>query len=188
MPGCPFGVDANARPLLLLIAGISARRPPWRSAARAKRRTEKQVPDDGISAAVFWFSGTSRRSIFGLSARHPRASTEGGSDAHSGFGDFDDRDGFDGGTGSGPDVRSGLSGLPACVRPCHLLRMPLHLAASVQRIGIWPRRPVRHQSIFCERASGRSAASPHLLKLSVSQRAVKDVAQIEEPSERGRAA
>jgi hypothetical protein len=65
-----------------LIAGISARRPPWRSAARAKRRTEKQVPDDGISAAVFWFSGTSRRSIFGLSARHPRAYAEGGSDAH----------------------------------------------------------------------------------------------------------
>src|ERR1700730_10784740 len=45
---------------------------------------------------------------------------EGGSDAHSGFGDFDDRDGFDSGTGSGPDLRSGLSGLPA-VGP--LLRM-----------------------------------------------------------------
>src|ERR1700730_11200146 len=48
---------------------------------------------------------------------------EGGSDAHSGFGDFSDRDGFDSGTGSGADVRSGLSGLPARVRPGHLLRM-----------------------------------------------------------------
>jgi len=40
-----------------LIAGISARRPPWRSAARAKRRTEKQVPDDGISAPFSGFPG-----------------------------------------------------------------------------------------------------------------------------------
>ena len=78
-----------------------------------------------------------------------RAYSEGGSDAHSGFGDFDDRDGFDSGTGSGPDVRSGLSGLPARVRPGgQLLRMPLHVASSVQRFGIRPRRPVRHQSII----------------------------------------
>ena len=92
------------------------------------------------------------------------------SDAHSSFGDFDDRDGFDSGAGSGPDVRSGLSGLPSRVRPGgQLLRLPLHLAASVQRIGIWPRRPVRHQSIFCERASARSAESPRLLKLISEQ-------------------
>ena len=29
--------------------------------------------------------------------------------------------------------------------------MQLHVAASVQRVGIGPRRPVRHQSIFRER-------------------------------------
>jgi hypothetical protein len=33
-----------------------------------------------------------------------RAYPEGGSDARSGFRDFDDPDGFDGGAGSGPDV------------------------------------------------------------------------------------
>ena len=83
-----------------------------------------------------------------------RAYPEGGSDAHSGFGDFDVRDGFDGGACSGPDVRSDLSGLPARVQPGgQLLRMPLHVPASVQRVGIGPLRPVRYQSIFCERAS-----------------------------------
>src|SRR5258705_1383881 len=45
--------------------------------------------------------------------------------------------------------------------------MPLHVAASVQRVGIGPRRPVRHQSIFCERANIRGttlpAVSPGLL-------------------------
>jgi hypothetical protein len=72
----------------------------------------------------------------------------------AGFGDADDRDGFDSGTGWGPDVRSGLSSLSACVRPGRqLLRMPLHVAASVQRVGIGSRRPVHHQSIFCERAT-----------------------------------
>src|SRR5882757_946889 len=98
-----------------------------------------------------------------------RVYLEGGSDAHSGFGDFDDCDGFDGGTRSGPDVRSGLSSLPACLPAVggQLLRMPLHVAASVQRVGIGPRRPVRHQSIFCERANIRGttlpAVSPGLL-------------------------
>jgi hypothetical protein len=39
--------------------------------------------------------------------------------------------------------------------------MPLHVAASVQRVGIGPRGTVRYQSIFRERASARglSAAS-----------------------------
>jgi len=75
------------------------------------------------------------------------------------------RDGLNRADG-GSDVRSGLSGLPACV-PGQLLRMPLHVAASVQRVGIGPRGTVRHQSIFCERASARGllAASPRLLKL-----------------------
>jgi hypothetical protein len=44
--------------------------------------------------------------------------------------------------GGGPDVRSGLSGLPARV-PGQLLRMSLHVAASVQRVGIGPRGRVR---------------------------------------------
>jgi hypothetical protein len=43
----------------------------------------------------------------------------------------------------------------------------LHVAASVQLVGIGPRGTVRHQSIFRERgrARGLSAASPRLLKL-----------------------
>jgi hypothetical protein len=74
------------------------------------------------------------------------------------------------GPSSGPDVRSGLSDLPSRVRPGgQLLRLPLHLPFSVQRVGIGPRRPVRHQSIFCERASARSAESPRLLKLISEQ-------------------
>jgi hypothetical protein len=35
---------------------------------------------------------------------HLNACREEPTDAHSGLGDFDDRDGFDGGAGSGPDV------------------------------------------------------------------------------------
>jgi hypothetical protein len=111
--------------------------------------------------------GRNAKGILGANSALRRACPEGGSDARSGFGDFDVRDGFDGGACSGSDVRSGLSGLPACVRPGgQLLPMPLHVAASVQRVGIGPRRPVRHQSIFCEhrRARGLSAASPRLLK------------------------
>src|ERR1700730_10464149 len=98
---------------------------------------------------------------------------EGGSDAYSGSGDVDGGDGLDGGTGSGPDVRSGLSGLPACVHPGgQLLRMPLHVAASVQRVGIGPRGTVRHPYIFRERGRAHwvSAASPRLLKLSLLRR------------------
>ena len=55
------------------------------------------------------------------------------SDAYSGLGDFDDRGDFNSATGAGPDVRWGLSGLPA-VGP--FLRWHLHVAASVQRVGI----------------------------------------------------
>jgi hypothetical protein len=91
---------------------------------------------------------------------------EGGSDAHSGLGDF--RDALNR-AGDGPDVRSGLSGLPARVQIRGLLRMPLHVAASVQHVGIGPRRPVRGQSIFCERGRARettlSPASPRLLDM-----------------------
>jgi len=65
--------------------------------------------------------------------------------------------------GGRPDLRSGLSGLPARVRPGQLLRMPLHVAAPVQRDGIGPRGTVRHQSILRGRASRLSAVSPGLL-------------------------
>jgi hypothetical protein len=89
---------------------------------------------------------------------------QGGSDARSGLCDFDDRDTLNR-SGGGPDVRSGLSGLPARVYPGgQLLRMPLHVAATVQRVGLGPRRRMRHQSIFCERASARATTlSPRLL-------------------------
>ena len=98
-----------------------------------------------------------------------RVYLEGGSDAHSGFGDFDDCDGFDSGARTGPDVRSGLPGLPACLPAVGvpLLRLQLHVAASVQRVGIGPRGTVRHQSIFRGRGRaprGLSEASPRLLK------------------------
>jgi hypothetical protein len=67
------------------------------------------------------------------------------------IGDFGDRDGLNRVRG-GPDLRSGLSGLPARVHPGgQLLRMPLHVAATVQRVGLGPRGRVRHQSIFRER-------------------------------------
>jgi hypothetical protein len=47
------------------------------------------------------------------------------------------------------------------------LRLQLHDAVSVQRVGIGPYGTVLHQSIFCERASARRllAVSPRLLKL-----------------------
>src|SRR5450755_319896 len=47
-----------------------------------------------------------------------------------------------------------------------LLRLQLHVAASVQRVGIGPRRHVRHQSIFCWRGRAQRglSASPRLLK------------------------
>ena len=54
---------------------------------------------------------------------------------HSVLGDFSDRDGLNRAGGS-PDVRSGLSGLLTYFRPDPVLRMPLHIAASVQRVGI----------------------------------------------------
>src|SRR4051794_15402459 len=55
-----------------------------------------------------------RRAFWPRSAA-PRIS-QGGSDAHSGLGDFGDWDDLNR-AGGGPDVRSGLSGVPACVRP-----------------------------------------------------------------------
>jgi hypothetical protein len=46
--------------------------------------------------------------------------------------------------------------------------MPLHVATSVQRVSLEPRGRVRHQSIFCERASARGTTlSPRLLGFGV---------------------
>src|ERR1700732_4499046 len=80
--------------------------------------------------------------------------SRGGSDAHSGLGDF--RDALNR-AGDGPDVRSGLSGLPARVQIWGLLRMQIHVAASVQHVGIGPRRRVRGQSILCQSRSAQNA-------------------------------
>ena len=96
------------------------------------------------------------------------ANPVGDSDACSGLGDFGDRDGLNR-AGGGPDVRSGLPGLSAQVRNggLQLLRLQLHVAASVQRVGIGPRGTVRHQSIFRGRGRARgttlSAACSRLL-------------------------
>ena len=96
-----------------------------------------------------------------------RANNQGGSDARSSFGDFCDRDSFNR-AGGGADVRSGVSGLPARVQSDgeQLVRLQLHDAASVQRIGVGPLRHVRDQSILCRRRGprGSSTASPRLLK------------------------
>jgi hypothetical protein len=74
--------------------------------------------------------------------------------------DVDDRDGLNRASGSS-DLRSGLSGLPARIRlGGQLLRLQLHVAGSVQRVGVGSRRPVRHQSIFCERATARRPKLP----------------------------
>ena len=75
------------------------------------------------------------------------ASPEGDSDAHSGFGNFRDRSALGGGTGAGTDLRSRLSGLPACLRQDHLLRMQLYLAAPMQHVGLGPLGAMRGQSV-----------------------------------------
>lgn len=93
--------------------------------------------------------------------RSTGVNAEGGSDAHSGFGD---RDGLDW-AGRSPDVRSGLSGLSAGIRPGNLLRMPLHVAAPMQRNSSRPFSTVRRQSIFRRRAS---AAKRSLLERTTS--------------------
>jgi len=96
----------------------------------------------------------------------PSASPARDSDAHFGFSDFGRRDARYGCAGARSDIRSKLPRLLTYFRPDPVLRMPLHVAASVQRVGIGPRCPVRHQSIFRARgrARGLSAASPPLLR------------------------
>src|SRR2546430_6460456 len=60
---------------------------------------------------------TPRRKCTPIAAADP----EGDSDAHPGFGDFGDWNGLRFSAGAGPDLRFGLSGLPACLRPGQLL-------------------------------------------------------------------
>src|SRR5438445_657049 len=60
---------------------------------------------------------TPRRTCRPIAAANP----EGDSDAHSGFGNFGDWNGLRFSAGAGPDLRFGLSGLPACLRPGQLL-------------------------------------------------------------------
>src|ERR1700739_1519943 len=98
----------------------------------------------------------------------PATNSQGGSDAYSGLGDFGDRDGLNR-TGGGPDVRSGLSGLPARVDQwSEQLRVQLHVATPVRAVGIGPRGWGRHKSVFCGHTSARRLleGSPRLLKLA----------------------
>src|ERR1700731_1543209 len=94
----------------------------FRAISSARRRPPAAMP---VAAPIPISAST--RNCSPIAAANP----QGGSDAHSGLGDFGDRDGLNR-TGGGPDVRSGLSGLPARVRPGYLLRLPLRVTASVQ--------------------------------------------------------
>src|SRR6266540_3465598 len=76
------------------------------------------------------------------------ANPEGDSDAHSGFSNFSNRSCLGSGTGAGTDLRSQLSGLPACLWQDQLLRMQLYLAASMQHVGVGPFGAMRDQSVF----------------------------------------
>jgi len=84
---------------------------------------------------------------------------DGGSDAISGFGDRDSLDR----TGGSPDLRSGLSGLPARVRPgtyyeCRYTSLPQCNASASGRSAQCDINP------YCTGAQGLSAAPPGLLK------------------------
>src|SRR5438876_3270340 len=97
---------------------------------------------------------------------------DGNSDANSGYGDDHGRGGFDGGSGPGPDLRSGLSRLPAGLRQRRRLHLlPLHLDGAVCPDGVGPPGPVHRQSLFCRRTNAAgislSAASPNLLEFSI---------------------
>jgi len=91
------------------------------------------------------------------SKRPDEFNLKGDSNAHSGFGDFDDCDGFGIAIGSRPDLRPGLSGLPTSLYWLErfLLRVRLYLAGTVRMVGIGPGRPVRGQSILCQTRSAQ---------------------------------
>ena len=80
------------------------------------------------------------------------------------FGDFGDRNGVSSLAGGGPNIRPGLSGLPACVGTSQLLRLPLYIVTSVQRLSIRARGAVRHQSVFRERGRAGGASLPAAIR------------------------
>jgi hypothetical protein len=145
-------------------------RPICRSGARQSRILFEQAPRDkglAVEPKITFLR------LDDLAIRRKRsrervlrcACPQGCSDAHFGFGDFGDRDGFGYGTSSGPDVQPGFSGLLAGLRhDGELHRLRLHLPGAVRSISIGPRGPVHHQSIFHGRATAGgttlSAASP----------------------------
>src|SRR5947208_3434940 len=70
------------------------------------------------------------------------------------------RAGLGGPPGGGPNLRSRLCGLPARIRTDHLLRVPLYVACSVQRVGIRACGAMRTQSVFRDRASAGATSLP----------------------------
>jgi len=57
-------------------------------------------------------------------------------------------------SGPGPDLRSGLSGLPAGLRQRRRLHLlPLHLDGAMRPDGVGPPGPVYRQSLFCRRTN-----------------------------------
>jgi hypothetical protein len=107
-----------------------------------------------------------------LSSRVSRAAgryPERGADAHPDVADGDRGSGFAGSARSGPDLRPGLSGLPADLSGLErlLLRMRLDLTATMQCLGIRPRRAMRRQPVLHRAQSSapeRPAAPPRLLR------------------------
>src|SRR5438067_13358335 len=66
------------------------------------------------------------------------ANSEGDSDAHYSFGNVDNRSDFGCSSGARPDIRRRISGLPACLRPDHLLCVQLYVDSSLQRVVLRP--------------------------------------------------
>jgi hypothetical protein len=142
---------------------------PGHRAARERQRL-------GAFSALSMGRFACRRCIrlMGYAAENPTARSRcpgrigGTNGAHSGFVDFNVRDGFDGSTGSRPGVWYKLSDLPAGLRHRRRLhRMRLYLAGAVRRVGIGPRRSVHRQPLLrgCKSVAGatRPAASPRPL-------------------------
>jgi hypothetical protein len=73
--------------------------------------------------------------------------------------------------------------LPVRVQGSELLRMPLHVAAPVQRVGIGARGWVRHQSVFCGHASASGTTlSPCLLIVSRPSTEIESFRQSRSPA------
>ena len=85
---------------------------------------------------------------------------EGGKDASSRFGNSGGRNDVRRWARGCPNLLAGLSGLPARVRPGHLLRMPLHIAGTVQRFSVWASGSVCAQPLRGERGTSTGATLP----------------------------